>query len=172
MSDGTFALDSSPAPIKGKRKFCGDNPAQRQTVLFAGLACLPGQNDLFPTDGRHERPGPWQSRALKTSLESRLAEAKAQCSGALILLRVGDFYEAFGADATSLAQTCGLTLSRQDSNPMAGFPYHHLDAYLGKLIASGKRVAVCEIDPETVAPLPPQIARSPSLVTGLEVARE
>jgi hypothetical protein len=52
MNDGAFTLDSSPAPIRGKRRVCDTNPAQRQTVLFAGLACLPGQEDLFPTDGR------------------------------------------------------------------------------------------------------------------------
>lgn len=51
MNDDTFTLSRSPAPIRGKRQICQNNDATRQTVLFAGLACLPGQNDLFPTDG-------------------------------------------------------------------------------------------------------------------------
>lgn len=55
MNDGTFTLDNRPTPIKGKRRICDTNPATRQTVLFAGLACLPGQEDLFATDGRPEK---------------------------------------------------------------------------------------------------------------------
>ncbi len=65
------------------------------------------------------------------------------------LKRIGDFYEAYGDDASALARTVGLRLSmrgKSTANPvaMSGFPYHQLDAYLGKLRAEGFTVDVVE----------------------------
>lgn len=74
--------------------------------------------------------------------------AKEACGEALLLFRMGDFYELFHEDAKIAAKAVGLTLTSRDKgdNPvaMAGFPHHQLDSYLGKLITQGFRVAVCE----------------------------
>jgi DNA mismatch repair protein MutS len=75
-------------------------------------------------------------------------DAKAACGDALLLFRMGDFYELFYDDAKTASRTLGLTLTSRDKGenpiPMAGFPYHQLEGYLGKLIAAGFRAAVCE----------------------------
>ena len=61
---------------------------------------------------------------------------------------MGDFYELFFEDAKTAARELGLTLTSRDKGenpiPMAGFPHHQLDSYLGKIIAAGYRAAVCE----------------------------
>ncbi len=75
-------------------------------------------------------------------------DAKAACGEALLLFRMGDFYELFYEDAKVAAKAVGLTLTSRDKGenpiPMAGFPHHQLDSYLGKLIQAGFRAAVCE----------------------------
>ncbi|MCO6456182.1 MAG: DNA mismatch repair protein MutS [Pirellulaceae bacterium] len=75
-------------------------------------------------------------------------EAKQVCGDALLLFRMGDFYELFYEDAKTAARVIGLTLTSRDKGenaiPMAGFPHHQLESYLGKLIAAGLRAAVCE----------------------------
>ncbi len=75
-------------------------------------------------------------------------DAKAACGDALLLFRMGDFYEVFHEDAKTAARALGLTLTSRDKGenpiPMAGFPHHQLDSYLGKLISQGFRVAVCD----------------------------
>jgi len=75
-------------------------------------------------------------------------EAKQACGDALLLFRMGDFYELFHEDAKAAARALGLTLTARekgvDAIPMAGFPHHQLDSYLAKLIHQGFRVAVCE----------------------------
>ncbi len=75
-------------------------------------------------------------------------DAKTMCGGALLLFRMGDFYELFNDDAKTAAQVLGLALTSRakgaDAMPMAGFPYHQLDVYIGKLITAGYRAAVCE----------------------------
>jgi len=75
-------------------------------------------------------------------------DAKAACGDALLLFRMGDFYELFFEDAKTAARQLGLTLTSRDKGenpiPMAGFPYHQLDSYLAKLIQRGFRAAVCE----------------------------
>ena len=76
-------------------------------------------------------------------------QAKIACKNAVLLFRMGDFYELFHDDAKLAARALGLTLTSRDKTtdnpvPMAGFPHHQLDAYLAKLIRQGHRVAVCE----------------------------
>jgi len=75
-------------------------------------------------------------------------DAKKACGDALLFFRMGDFYELFHEDAKIAAKAVGLTLTSRDKTsnpvPMAGFPYHQLDGYLGKLIKMGHRVAICE----------------------------
>ncbi|MFM7107229.1 MAG: DNA mismatch repair protein MutS [Planctomycetaceae bacterium] len=74
--------------------------------------------------------------------------AKARCPGALVLFRMGDFYELFGDDAREAATLLDLTLTSRekgpDALPMAGFPHHQLDVQLVKLVAAGRRAAICE----------------------------
>jgi DNA mismatch repair protein MutS len=75
-------------------------------------------------------------------------EAKAASGDAILLFRMGDFYELFHDDAKTAARVLGLTLTSRDKGenpiPMAGFPHHQLDGYLAKLVRQGFRVAVCE----------------------------
>ena len=91
----------------------------------------------------------------KTPMMRQYDEAKKQCGDALLLFRMGDFYELFHQDAVTTSKVLGLTLTSRDKGEnaiaMAGFPYHQLDSYMGKLIKQGYRVAVCEQveDPKT-----------------------
>jgi len=75
-------------------------------------------------------------------------DAKAACPDALLLFRMGDFYELFFEDAKTAARVLNLTLTSRDKSdnptPMAGFPYHQLEGYLAKLITAGLRVAICD----------------------------
>lgn len=75
-------------------------------------------------------------------------EAKRACPDALLLFRMGDFYEMFYDDAKTAARVLNLALTSREKGenaiPMAGFPHHQLESYLGKLIAAGMRAAVCE----------------------------
>jgi len=79
----------------------------------------------------------------------RYMEVKGQNPGTILLFRMGDFYELFFEDAQNAAKVLGLTLTSRDKasdnpTPMAGFPYHQLDAYLQKLIRAGFRAAICD----------------------------
>jgi DNA mismatch repair protein MutS len=75
-------------------------------------------------------------------------EAKRACPDALLLFRMGDFYEMFHEDAKTAARVLNLALTSREKGenavPMAGFPHHQLQSYLAKLIAAGIRAAVCE----------------------------
>ncbi|MEZ6113117.1 MAG: DNA mismatch repair protein MutS, partial [Pirellulaceae bacterium] len=83
-----------------------------------------------------------------TPMMQQYEDAKAVCGDALLLFRMGDFYELFHEDAKTAARVLGLTLTSRDKGenpiPMAGFPHHQLDSYLAKLISAGHRAAVCE----------------------------
>lgn len=84
-----------------------------------------------------------------TPMMQRYMEVKREHPDAILLFRMGDFYELFHDDAQTAARVLGLTLTSRDKSsanptPMAGFPYHQLDSYLKKLIQSGFRAAVCE----------------------------
>ncbi|HYW96810.1 MAG TPA: DNA mismatch repair protein MutS, partial [Bacteroidales bacterium] len=74
---------------------------------------------------------------------------KARHPDAVLLFRVGDFYETFGDDAIRASEILGITLTRRANGSasyveLAGFPYHALDTYLPKLVRAGQRVAICE----------------------------
>jgi DNA mismatch repair protein MutS len=82
---------------------------------------------------------------------------KAKHPGALLLFRVGDFYETFGEDAVKASRILGIVLTKRANGAashieLAGFPHHALDTYLPKLVRSGERVAICDQleDPKTV----------------------
>lgn len=69
---------------------------------------------------------------------------KAKYPDAILLFRVGDFYETFGQDAIEASKILGITLTSRAGVELAGFPYHAVDTYLPKLIRAGKRCAICE----------------------------
>src|SRR5687767_6148713 len=83
-----------------------------------------------------------------TPMMQQYLDAKQLAGDALLLFRMGDFYELFFEDAKTVARVLGLTLTSRDKGenpiPMAGFPHHQLDGYLGKIIGAGFRAAVCE----------------------------
>ncbi len=69
-------------------------------------------------------------------------EQKQIVGEALLLLRVGDFYEIIGADAVTCAKALGLTLTMHGGHAMAGVPYHSVSGYTKRLVAAGHRVAI------------------------------
>jgi DNA mismatch repair protein MutS len=87
--------------------------------------------------------------ATETPLMRQYQAIKRQHADAIVLFRMGDFYETFGEDAAITAKVCGIVLTKRNNGaagdvPLAGFPHHQLDTYLPKLVAAGYRVAVCE----------------------------
>ena len=85
-------------------------------------------------------------------LARQYGEMKAKHTDAILLFRVGDFYESFGPDAQAVSEILGLVLTRtaaQDiTREQAAFPAHALDSYLPRLVRAGKRVAICDGLPE------------------------
>ncbi|XOV69371.1 MAG: DNA mismatch repair protein MutS [Fluviicola sp.] len=83
-------------------------------------------------------------------------QIKARHPQALLLFRVGDFYETFGEDAITASKILGIVLTNRNNGgsklELAGFPHHSLDTYLPKLVRSGQRVAICDQleDPKSV----------------------
>lgn len=86
---------------------------------------------------------------VETPLMKQYFEMKSKHPDAVLLFRVGDFYETYSDDAIVAAEILGITLTRRANGAakaveMAGFPHHALDTYLPKLVRAGKRVAICE----------------------------
>jgi DNA mismatch repair protein MutS len=84
-----------------------------------------------------------------TPLMKQYNQIKSRYPGALLLFRIGDFYETFGEDAVITSQILGIVLTKRNSGylselPLAGFPHHSLDTYLPKLVRAGQRVAICD----------------------------
>ncbi|MBO7461402.1 MAG: DNA mismatch repair protein MutS [Bacteroidales bacterium] len=86
-----------------------------------------------------------------TPLMRQYNSIKAKYPDAILLFRVGDFYETFESDAVKAAEILGITLTKRAGAPLAGIPYHALDNYLPRLVRAGQRVAICEQleDPKT-----------------------
>ncbi|MBS1548730.1 MAG: DNA mismatch repair protein MutS [Bacteroidetes bacterium] len=84
----------------------------------------------------------------ETPLMKQYNGIKVKYPDALLLFRVGDFYETFGSDAIKASQILGITLTKrgsgEDHTELAGFPHHSLDTYLPKLVRAGLRVAICD----------------------------
>jgi DNA mismatch repair protein MutS len=85
----------------------------------------------------------------ETPLMKQYYSVKAKHPDAILLFRVGDFYETFGEDAIKASEILGITLTRRANGSasfveLAGFPYHALDTYLPRLVRAGQRVAICE----------------------------
>jgi DNA mismatch repair protein MutS len=86
---------------------------------------------------------------VETPLMKQYYSVKSKHPDAILLFRVGDFYETFGEDAIKASEILGITLTRRANGSaayveLAGFPYHALDTYLPKLVRAGQRVAICE----------------------------
>ena len=90
-----------------------------------------------------------KGKAVETPLMSQYFKIKDQHPDAILLFRVGDFYETFGEDAVKAAEILGITLTKRANGSasyvdLAGIPYHAIDTYLPKLVRAGQRVAICE----------------------------
>jgi DNA mismatch repair protein MutS len=97
-----------------------------------------------------------KSDTKETPLMQQYNQIKAKYPGALLLFRVGDFYETFGEDAVKASGILGIVLTRRANGSatyieLAGFPHHSLETYLPKLVRAGQRVAICDQleDPKT-----------------------
>lgn len=90
-----------------------------------------------------------KAEVSETPLMKQYLEIKTKYPGAILLFRVGDFYETFGEDAVKTAQILGIVLTKRANGSashveLAGFPHHSLDTYLPKLVRAGQRVAICD----------------------------
>ncbi|MEO6329975.1 MAG: DNA mismatch repair protein MutS [Ginsengibacter sp.] len=90
-----------------------------------------------------------KSENKETPLMQQHNAIKAKYPDAILLFRVGDFYETFGPDAITTSKILGITLTKRNngsptSSELAGFPHHALDTYLHKLVKAGYRVAICD----------------------------
>src|SRR5690554_87319 len=97
-----------------------------------------------------------KSDIVETPLMKQYLGIKKKYPDAILLFRVGDFYETFAEDAIKVSGILGITLTRRANGAaasveLAGFPHHALDTYLPKLVRAGQRVAICEQleDPKT-----------------------
>jgi DNA mismatch repair protein MutS len=88
------------------------------------------------------------TKSKETPLMGQYNKIKAKYPEALLLFRVGDFYETFGQDAITTANILGIVLTARNNGgsklELAGFPHHSLDTYLPKLVRAGQRVAICD----------------------------
>ena len=89
------------------------------------------------------------AKEAETPLMKQYYEMKGKHPDAILLFRVGDFYETYAEDAIKASEILGITLTRranggQKTTEMAGFPHHALDTYLPKLVRAGQRVAICD----------------------------
>lgn len=95
------------------------------------------------------KPVPGDPKYVETPLMKQYYSVKSKYPDAILLFRVGDFYETFGTDAIRASEILGITLTRRANGSatfveLAGFPYHALDIYLPRLVRAGQRVAICE----------------------------
>ena len=100
-------------------------------------------------------PKPKVAKVAETPLMTQYREMKKKHPDAILIFRVGDFYEMMGEDAVKASEILNITLTRRrngkaGSIELAGFPHHALDTYLPKLVRAGQRVAICEqlVDPK------------------------
>lgn len=81
---------------------------------------------------------------MSTPMLAQYREIKDQHRDAILFFRLGDFYEMFGQDARDASRLLGLTLTQRQGMPMCGVPHHAAQTYVGRLLRSGRKVAVCE----------------------------
>lgn len=116
----------------------------------------PTPDPVKPTPTPEVKPETPKQKPLADKIEQKnepllkqYQEMKKKHPDAILMFRVGDFYEIFGKDAVEASEILGITLSRRMNGidnriELAGFPHHALDTYLPKLVRAGKRVAICE----------------------------
>ncbi|MCK6692937.1 MAG: DNA mismatch repair protein MutS [Thermoanaerobaculia bacterium] len=101
-----------------------------------------------------------EKTAAATPLMTQYNQVKAKYPDAILLFRVGDFYETFADDAVKTAKALGITLTSRNNGgsdvELAGFPHHAMDMYLPRLVRAGYRVAVCE---QMEKPVPGKVVR-------------
>lgn len=88
-------------------------------------------------------------RSTDTPMMRQFYRIKQKYPDAILLFRVGDFYETFAEDAVEASRLLGLTLTKRSNGgaagvDLAGFPHHAVDTYLPRLVRAGKRVAICD----------------------------
>jgi DNA mismatch repair protein MutS len=105
---------------------------------------------------RLKKGGKLSNKVVETPLMKQYNSIKAKHPKALLLFRVGDFYETFNEDAVKAAKILGIVLTKRANGAasfvdLAGFPHHSLDTYLPKLVKAGEKVAICDQleDPKT-----------------------
>lgn len=123
------------AEVKAMRPQAESAPAQQESQPAAAAA------------------GEAPAEAEQSPIARQYSEMKAKHTDAILLFRVGSFYESFGDDAVAVSDILGLTLTRHSgvkdiTERQAAFPAHSIDTYLPKLVRAGKRVAICDGLPE------------------------
>lgn len=103
----------------------------------------------LPTLEKEKKKGPTVQTDTGTPLMKQYYQIKSKYPEAIMLFRIGDFYETFGEDAIKASAALGITLTKRNNGSaaaeeLAGFPHHSLDVYLPKLVRAGYRVAICE----------------------------
>jgi DNA mismatch repair protein MutS len=116
---------------------------------------------LQPAMARTKKEGSTsEGGAPTTPLMQQYVQVKIKYPDAVLLFRVGDFYETFGEDAVKASRALGITLTSRNNGgsdiELAGFPYHSLDLYLPRLVRAGYRVAICE---QMEKPVPGRVVR-------------
>ena len=107
---------------------------------------------LFANDEQEQestfKKRPIDEAASSTPLMKQYFQVKSKYPDAILLFRVGDFYETFGEDAIKASKILGIVLTRRNNGgvdlELAGFPFHSVDVYLPRLVRAGYRVAICE----------------------------
>jgi DNA mismatch repair protein MutS len=109
---------------------------------------------------RTKKDGETGASVTTTPLMTQYIQVKTKYPDAVLLFRVGDFYETFGEDAVKASRALGITLTSRNNGgsdvELAGFPYHSLDVYLPRLVRAGYRVAICE---QMEKPTPGKVVR-------------
>lgn len=93
---------------------------------------------------REEKLPDYGVRGVTPLMTSYVQMKRSLGGGVLVLLRLGDFYEALGDDARTVSQVCNVTLTKRNDTLMAGVPYHSKDHYVKMLVKAGYKVALVE----------------------------
>ena len=116
---------------------------EKQSNLSSNITAITASNNASEPKKVVEVSG---QEVVDCHLMRQWKEIKAKYPDALLLFRVGEFYEAYNDDAKDATKILGITLTKfgKSNIPMCGFPFHALDSYLPKLVRAGKRVAICD----------------------------
>ena len=147
------ALPSMACTVQQKiaGKWFGDEAAKIEQNFTADVEkkCSKTAKELddmgYTTDGK-KKPKKKSEKPKLPPVAPQYKAMKEKHPDAVLLFRVGDFYESYFHDAVTVSETLGITLTKRsdDATEMAGFPHHALDTYLPKLTRAGLRVAICD----------------------------